>query len=325
MINKDLTYITPVYNGASYIEEVIDSVSRQRSVSGEPFLHIVVNDGSTDDTASVLERSRAKYQDQLVVIHKHNGGEASAVNLGFQHVQTTFVCVVNADDPLLASHGAQTLRVLESAPASVVAYPDWQMIDESGEVLDHRRTKEYDIRSLVGDFVCIPGPGAVIRTDAVPGDLRNENYRYVTDFELWLRLAGVGPFVRVPHELATWRQHGGGATAMGSGEKIANELLRLANEELQLILPPELFQRFRRSAVAHSCYYSALQLAGEHPARARKLIAKSFVTKPYPNLGYDTDHRHPVGVVMALLGPVGARLLTPLGKLRRQIRGVLKR
>lgn len=324
-MNGDLSYITPVFNGADYIEEVIDSVANQRSSNGDRFTHYVINDGSTDTTAQVLEDAHRRYGNHLVVVHKENGGEASAVNVGFQLAETEFVCVVNADDPLLESHGLRMLEALESAPSAVVAYPDWRMIDSEGESLDHRRTKEYNIRSLVGDFVCIPGPGAVIRTDAVPGDLRNENYRYVTDFELWLRLAGVGPFVRVPHELATWRQHDGGATAMGSGEKIANELLRLANEELQLILPPELFQRFRRSAVAHSCYYSALQLAGEHPARARKLIATSFVTKPYPNLGYDTDHRHPVGVVMALLGPVGARLLTPLGKLRREIRGVLKR
>jgi len=324
-LNGDLSYITPVFNGADYIEEVIDSVANQRSSNGEQFTHFVINDGSTDTTAQVLEDARSRYGNHLVVVHKENGGEASAVNVGFQLAETDFVCVVNADDPLLESHGLRMLEALESAPSAVVAYPDWRMIDSEGEILDHRRTKEYDIRSLVGDFVCIPGPGAVIRTDAVPGDLRNENYRYVTDFELWLRLAGVGPFVRVPHELATWRLHDEGATAMGSGEKIANELLRLANEELQLILPPGLFQRFRRSAAAHSCYYSALQLAREDSAKARKLIAKSFATKPYPSLGYDTDHRHPVGVVMALLGPVGARLIIPLGKLRRQIRRVLKR
>ena len=318
MLDESLTYVTPVYNGADYIEGVLASVAAQRSALGACYRHVVVDDGSTDGTWEVLERASTDTAGRLTTIHKANGGEASAVNRAMEEVETPYVCVVNADDPLLDDHGRSMTAALDTDPNVVVAYPDWLMIDSQGDVVLTRITKPYDIRALVGDFVCLPGPGAVIRCSALRGPMRNARYRYVSDFELWVRLAPIGPFVRVPGVLATWRQHEAGATATGAGTRIAEELLRLAEEDLPGLLGPDLHRRHGRSARAHAKYYAALQLAREDPRRARRLVVASIASKPLPSPGYDTDHRHLIGIALAMSGRGGARLLAWAGRIRRR-------
>jgi len=174
---------------------------------------------------------------------------------------------------------------------------------------------------LIGDFVCLPGPGAVIRLADVDGPIRNAKYRYITDFELWVRLASRKAFMRVPHVLATWRRHSASATATGSGEKIAAELVRLAEIDLKCLLPEQVYRRHQRSARAHAMYYAALQLAEDNPGRARKLMVKSLLLKPFPNIGYPTDHRNPVGVVLSMSGRVGGTVLRTLSDWRARYEG----
>ena len=319
MLDSRLTYVTPVYNGSDYIEELVLSVAQQQQPDSAKFLHIVVNDGSTDDTLSKLRSLENQIGQQLMIVDRENGGEASAVNTGVAAVKTPYVCVVNADDPLLPGHGYRMVSAMDEDPEVAVAYPDWQMIDEHGSLIVTRITKPFDERALIGDFVCLPGPGAVIRLADVEGPIRNTNYRYITDFELWVRLASRKAFLRVPHVLATWRQHSAGATATGAGSKIADELLRLATTDLAQLLSPQLYGQFSRSALAHANYYAALQLTEENPPRARRLILRSLAMKPYPNIGYATDHRNPVGIVLAMSGPTGGRLIRALGKLRARV------
>ena len=319
MLDSQLTYVTPVYNGSDYIEELVLSVAEQQQPDGVKFRHIVVNDGSTDETLSKLQSLEHQIGPQLLIVDKENGGEASAVNTGVAAVTTPYVCVVNADDPLLPCHGHRMVSAMDEHPEIAVAYPDWQMIDEHGSLILTRITKPFDQRALIGDFVCLPGPGAIIRLADVEGPIRNTNYRYITDFELWVRLASRKAFLRVPHVLATWRQHSAGATATGSGSKIAEELLRLATTDLEQLLSPDSYRKFSRSALAHANYYAALQLTEDDPARARQLILTSLAMKPYPNVGYATDHRNPVGIVLAMSGPTGGRLIRVLGNLRAQV------
>jgi hypothetical protein len=314
-----LTYVTPVFNAQKYINEILESVRVQISTSGLRYQHILVNDGSTDGTAAILEASVESGHGRVKVVNQANSGEAAAVNAGVSLVKTPFFCVVNADDPLLMGHGSLLTEVLQSAPEVVVAYPDWQMIDGSGGVVRVIRTKKYDIRSLIGDFVCLPGPGAAIRRSAITGELRNVNFKYVSDYESWLRLAAAGPFRRAPGVVATWRQHEGGATFSGTGAAIAEEILRLADRTLVDILPTEIISRFHRSARSHAYYYAALHLNAAGGEGARRLMLKSFLLKPFPSVGYATDHRQPIGVAAVLLGASGAEILRMVSRLRRFI------
>ncbi len=299
----ELSIITPVFNGENYLHEVIESIISQQGIK---IKHIIVNDGSTDGSLAIAEQWQTKYPDAIYVIDQPNAGEAMAVNNGMKHVATKFVGIVNADDPLLPGHCRKMVDALLNDAEAVVSYPDWLMINADGESVRDVRTVDYSKRALIADLVCIPGPGAVIRVDAVDGfPLREKRFRYISDYVLWLRMSGKGHFVRVPEILATWRQHALGATASANSGVISTEIDSLVQENFLDYCGVEISAEWLRSARAHSLYYTALGSLSSKKIPGRRLLLKSLLIKPYPNLGYPTHHRSALASMAIFMGPVG--------------------
>ena len=309
----ELSIITPVFNGENYLHEVIESIIGQQDIR---IKHIIVNDGSTDGSLKIAQQWQTKYPDAIDVIDQPNAGEAMAVNNGMKHVATRFVGIVNADDPLLPGHCRKMVDALLNDAEAVVAYPDWLMINADGESIREVRTVDYSKRALIADLVCIPGPGAVIRVDAVDDfPLREIRFRYISDYVLWLRMSSRGHFVRVPEILATWRQHALGATASANSGAISTEIESLVQENFLDYCGVEISTEWLRSAKAHSLYYTALGSLNNKKIPGRRLLLKSLAIKPYPNLRYQTHHRSVLASGAIFLGPVG-RLAQRLRKAR---------
>ncbi len=299
----ELSIITPVFNGENFLSEVIESVIGQQDIK---IKHIIVNDGSTDGSLEIAQKWRNNYPDVIEVIDQPNAGEATAVNNGMKHVATKFVGIVNADDPLLPGHCRKMVDALLNDTEAVVAYPDWLMINADGENIRDVRTVNYSKRALIADLVCIPGPGAILRVDAVDGfPLREKRFRYISDYVLWVRMSNNGYFVRVPEILATWRQHALGATASANSGAITTEIEHLVEENFLDYCDEKISSGWLRSARAHSLYYTALGSLNNKKIPGRRLLLKSLVIKPYPNLGYQTHHRSVLASVAIFLGPVG--------------------
>ena len=94
-----LSVIMPAYNAAKYIERAIESVLSQ----GHDDLElIVINDGSTDDTAAVVSRAAEK-DSRVRLITVENGGPAMARNHGLDSIseESDYVMFIDADDELL--------------------------------------------------------------------------------------------------------------------------------------------------------------------------------------------------------------------------------
>ncbi len=79
---------------------------------GEDVEIIIVDDGSTDDTASIADGYAEKYPSIVRVIHKENGGHGSAVNAGLEHASGLFFKVVDSDDWVKEADYRQILTVL---------------------------------------------------------------------------------------------------------------------------------------------------------------------------------------------------------------------
>ena len=305
-MKPEITVITPVYNGEKYLAEVIESVLSQENIVIE---YIIVNDGSSDGSLDIARSFQEKNPSIIQIIDQKNLGEAAAVNRGFLAATTNFVGIVNADDPLYGKHCRTMIDVLNRSDA-VVAYPDWIMIDENNGVIRRVETLDFSRRALIADFVCLPGPGAVMRVSAIKGfELRNSDYRYISDFVSWLQFSQKGDFVRVPKYLATWRQHSEGATANGSGLPISKELIRLAEQGLDQIFDKQLPKMWHRSARAHAYYYASLNALSDRQTKGLRFIIRSFMLKPFPSRGYPTNHRSVLPVVAVLLGPIGRKVL----------------
>jgi glycosyltransferase involved in cell wall biosynthesis len=86
-----ISCIVPVFNGELYLAEALESILKQ---SYRPLEIIVVDDGSSDGTAAVVQR----YGDRVRYLRQNNSGPATARNLGLSAVQGDFVAFLDADD-----------------------------------------------------------------------------------------------------------------------------------------------------------------------------------------------------------------------------------
>ncbi len=91
---KLITFTVPCYNSAAYMKRCINSLL----VAGEDAEIIIVNDGSSDDTAKIADAYAAKHPSIVKVCHKENGGHGSGVNYGIQNATGLYFKVVDSDD-----------------------------------------------------------------------------------------------------------------------------------------------------------------------------------------------------------------------------------
>jgi glycosyltransferase involved in cell wall biosynthesis len=89
-----ISIIVPVYNAGAYLENCVGSILAQSYTNIEV---VLVNDGSTDRSGQICDVF-AKNDSRVKVIHKENGGESNARNMGLDNAQGEFIALVDHDD-----------------------------------------------------------------------------------------------------------------------------------------------------------------------------------------------------------------------------------
>ena len=245
-----ISIITPVFNGEDFIAITLDSVLNSKIPFSYEYL--VINDGSTDNTSKIL----SKYSDNLKVFTQVNKGESAAVNFGIDNANGKYILVLNADDPLFSVDiFSESIDFLESHQDVVATYPDWIVIDSDGNRRKIIRTKEFSEKLLVGLCKVLPGPGAIFRRhDALAIGKRNINFRYVGDYDFWLRLSRRGRIVRIPKVLAQWRSHDRSTSISHRSKAMAEERMQVIENFLNDF---KVSAKISRMALGNSCYMAA--------------------------------------------------------------------
>lgn len=106
---KILTIAIPCYNSQDYMRKCIESAL----VGGEDVEIIIVDDGSTDDTAAIADEYQEKYPTIVKAIHKENGGHGDAVNYGMANATGYYFKVVDSDDWLSEQAYKKVLETLK--------------------------------------------------------------------------------------------------------------------------------------------------------------------------------------------------------------------
>lgn len=293
------TIITPVFNGQEFLEETVKSVLRH--APGKDFEYLIVNDGSTDSTREILER----FGDSIKVIDQKNMGEASAVNKGLALARGRYALIVSADDPIISTElFTMSQEILDRDEKVVVTYPDWLLIDGSGNVLRNIQTSEFSIFELVGLNHCIPGPGAIFRVhEALKIGGRSEILKFGSDYEFWLRMSRLGQFQRIPKPLAQWRSHENSTSIKSRGEDMARERIQIIENYLSSSsLPPKII----RIAMGNAYYSAAILRYFSKSVPHRKYLSKAFIVRR----GY-VENARLVELIYLLLIPVSEFLWTP--------------
>lgn len=266
--------ITPVFNGAEFIEETIKSVLQNASSSD--FEYIVVDDGSTDSTPTILE----SFKNEIRYVRQENKGQASAINSGIAQALGRYSLIVNSDDPLVSPElFRKSQEILDANPEIAVTYPDWALIDENGIKLEEIQVREFSLDELVGRFNCLVGPGGVFRTSQareIGG--WDSNFRYVPDYDFWLKLVAFGEFKRIPEALATWRSHSKSISIGSRGLEMSKE--RIAVIKNYLNRNPETPKKLQQMAMSNALYRAAVLNYFDSRIKSRKLIVGSIKAHP---------------------------------------------
>jgi glycosyltransferase involved in cell wall biosynthesis len=220
--------ITPVFNGEKFIEETITSVLS--ACQGFDFEYLVVNDGSKDNTGTLLEQ----FSDKIRIISQQNQGESLSVNVGIESAQGAYLIVVSADDPLLSPEIFQGVEELFEQNSDLVAiYPNWQIIDEAGVVLEVINLPDFTEENFLAKNLVLPGPGTIFRRDAaIKIGGRKPKWRFVGDYDFWLRLSDQGRFLHRNIVLAQWRHHAESTSVVARGPQMAEERINVILEYL---------------------------------------------------------------------------------------------
>ncbi len=107
-MNKILSIAVPCYNSQEYMRKCIESLL----VGGEEVEIVIVNDGSSDETASIANEYQKQYPTICKAIHQENGGHGEAVNSGLKNSTGAFFKVVDSDDKVSKDAYMKILDVL---------------------------------------------------------------------------------------------------------------------------------------------------------------------------------------------------------------------
>lgn len=92
------TVISAVYNVGRYLDDYFNSLVKQRLDFKKHIQLILVDDGSTDNSAKIIKSWQKKYPQNIVYLYKENGGQASARNVGISHANTEWITFIDPDD-----------------------------------------------------------------------------------------------------------------------------------------------------------------------------------------------------------------------------------
>jgi glycosyltransferase involved in cell wall biosynthesis len=121
-----ISIIIPTYNCAAYLDECLESVFQQ---TRKEFEVIVVDDGSTDETQSVLGRWQERIR--CITLRK-NGGIANARNTALGTASGEFIALLDADDIWSPKKLEKQMKVLEQSPAAGLVCSDFAIDETSG-------------------------------------------------------------------------------------------------------------------------------------------------------------------------------------------------
>lgn len=204
--NPKVSIVIPVYNGAKYLREAIDSALAQTYKNIEV---IVVNDGSTDGGRT--EEIAKSYGDKLRYYHKENGGVASALNLGIREMRGEYFSWLSHDDAYYPNKVEVQISYLKNEDGNVILYSDYDLIDSQSnfirtEKIGHIEPQDFRQALITGH----PIHGCTALVPKVCFDetgLFHEKLKVVQDYDLWFRMAKKCEFKHIPEVLIKWRIH----------------------------------------------------------------------------------------------------------------------
>jgi glycosyltransferase involved in cell wall biosynthesis len=214
---NDVSIIIPCHNGATYLHDAIDSCLQQ---TVKPVDIVVINDGSTDMTSSVIEYVCSMFPG-VVSLQTNDVGPTKARHDGILNCKGEYYIPLDSDDILDPTYIEKMLPVLQEAPGLGFVYCDTVYF---GNDRKRYNQPEYDFdRLLHGNFISY---ASLFRKEAYfdCGGYNLGNWGYFEDWELYIRLGKKQWFGKhVPDALFNYRVRKDSSMQAGHVAKFANQ------------------------------------------------------------------------------------------------------
>lgn len=196
-----VSVVIPAFNRAYCLGEALESVISQ---TFSDFELIVVDDGSSDETASLIQ----KYPQAQYIGLNQNGGVSKARNRGIREARGRWICFLDSDDLWTEKKLQAQMREMEENPGFRAFYTDEIWIRKGVRVNSMNKHRKYS-----GDIflhclpLCIVSPSSVMLERSLLEEMGgfDESLPACEDYDLWLRIAAKYPFHFIPQKLIVKR------------------------------------------------------------------------------------------------------------------------
>lgn len=236
----------PAFNVESYIQECIESVLAQ---SYQDYEVVIVNDGSTDGTALVLEKY--KNDSRVKIITKANGGIGSASNAGIRASKGEYIVQLDSDDTLSPNALEELVVFFKGNPTVQCVYTKHKLINADGKTIGDGWSPPYFDRyeNLIG--MSVPHLRSFRRALYYKTSGFNEVYKNAIDYDFFLKLSEHTEIKFLDKFLYNYRVHPTQTSIRQKGEQVVNHI-NVVNDYL--------------NSIGRSEFY-ALRLDPFHPQR----------------------------------------------------------
>lgn len=207
MTNPTVSVVMSVLNGERFLTEAIDSILRQ---TFDDFEFIIINDGSTDSTYSIL-KSYEKNDNRLIVVNQENRGLIEALNIGCSLARGELIARMDADDVALPDRFSRQVSVFQRNDKLCLLGSGITVITADGRIIEDQcfpaSHNEIEIGFLNG-MVSFCHPAVMMRKSAFTavGGYRKA-LRDAEDYDLWLRMSEHGEVQNLSDLLLKYRRH----------------------------------------------------------------------------------------------------------------------
>ena len=225
-----VSVIIPAYNAERYLPRALESVYGQ---SYRPIEVIIVDDGSTDGTGSMVEACRAGRPNEdelrLVYIRQQNAGPSRARNIGIKSANGEYVAFLDSDDLWTEDKLEKMMRLLERDHTVDIAFSDVNIRRKKGseteEVVMFQKNgldkvffgHEYMVLNPLEKLLrlnFIPTSSVVAKRGCFRDDIFfNEKRRHSEDWELWLKMSLCFNFAYVSEPFVFKNENGEGLSS----------------------------------------------------------------------------------------------------------------
>lgn len=198
-IEPRISIISACFNHGKFINEMLESVYKQ---TFEDYEIIIVNDGSTDNTAEILQSIT---HEKVKIIHTENHGPAEARNTAIKHARAPIIMNLDADDKIASDLLEKAYKTFRSGPNIGIVYSDTEFFGAKSGNFD---IAEYSLETMLFDNRIISMAFFKKEDWGLVGGYSGELMYGLEDWDFWLLIIELGrKVVKIPEKLVYYRTY----------------------------------------------------------------------------------------------------------------------